>query len=290
MSAEGVDVGAVELDPQRAQRLLHGLHHHRRPGEVDVAVAEVVVLARGSQLLQRVRDEAVRVLPVVHRCHEGSVQGGVGQPGHEVDELVPADELVAARSAVEDPHPSSGVLGRAVGELGDLPADLVGEAERAALGERAAALEAMGAPTELAHRAAALETLAAAGDLALAAEVSGCTIGSAARLYFRLGERLSLALLANAAHKLPREGLWPSQAALAMQDELAALHADLLRSALRAGSGTDCDPDAAIATWSEPRRLALERVDRLLKEELASAGAIDLAMLSVATAELRTLV
>jgi glutamate dehydrogenase len=31
-------------------------------------------------------------------------------------------------------------------------------------------------------------------------------------------------------------------------------------------------------------------VDRLLKEDLASAGAIDLAMLSVATAELRTLV
>ena len=25
-------------------------------------------------------------------------------------------------------------------------------------------------------------------------------------------------------------------------NELAALHADLLRSALRAGSGTDCDP------------------------------------------------
>jgi glutamate dehydrogenase len=181
-------------------------------------------------------------------------------------------------------------LGGAVAALGDLPADLVGEAEGAALGERAAALEAMGAPADLARRAAALETLAAAGDLALAAEANRCTIGSAARLYFRLGERLSLGLLANAAHKLPREGLWPSQAALALQDELAALHADLLRSALRAGGGSDCDPDAALAAWSEPRSLALERVDRLLKEELASAGAIDLAMLSVATAELRTLV
>jgi glutamate dehydrogenase len=181
-------------------------------------------------------------------------------------------------------------LGRAVAELGDLQADLVGEAEGAALGERSAALEAMGAPADLARRAAALETLSAAGDLALAAEANGCTIGSAARLYFRLGERLSLALLANAAQKLPREGLWPSQAALAMQDELAALHADLLRSALRAGGGNDCDPDTALAAWSEPRKLALERVDRLLKEDLASAGAIDLAMLSVATAELRTLV
>ncbi len=181
-------------------------------------------------------------------------------------------------------------LSQAVAELGDLPIDLVGETEGAALGERAAALEAMGAPADLAHRGGALETLSAAGDLALAAEANGCTIGSAARLYFRLGERLSLALLANAAQKLPRDGLWPSQAALALQDELAALHADLLRSALRAGGGNDCDPDSALAAWSEPRKLALERVDRLLKEELASAGAIDLAMLSVATAELRTLV
>ena len=181
-------------------------------------------------------------------------------------------------------------LGRAVAELGDLRAELVGEAEGAALGERSAALEAMGAPADLARRAAALETLAAAGDLALSAEANGCSIGNAARLYFKLGERLSLALLANAAQKLPRDGLWPSQAALAMQDELAALHADLLRSALRAGGGNDCDPDAALAAWSEPRKLALERVDRLLKEDLAATGTIDLAMLSVATAELRTLV
>ncbi|MBU8873439.1 NAD-glutamate dehydrogenase [Reyranella sp. MMS21-HV4-11] len=181
-------------------------------------------------------------------------------------------------------------LGRAVAELGDLRADLIGEAEGAALGERSAAFEAMGAPADLARRAAALETLSAAGDLALAAEANGCSIGNAARLYFKLGERLSLALLANAAQKLPRDGLWPSQAALALQDELAALHADLLRSALRAGGGNDCNPEAALAAWSEPRKLALERVDRLLKEDLAAAGTIDLAMLSVATAELRTLV
>ena len=80
-----------------------------------------------------------------------------------------------------------------------------------------------------------------------------------------------------------------------MQDELATLHADLLNSALRAGplnadAGGGTDPDAVLARWSEPRKLALDRVDRLLKEDLAAADALDLAMLSVATAELRTLV
>jgi len=123
-----------------------------------------------------------------------------------------------------------------------------------------------------------------------AARTNGCSIEDAARLYFRLGERLSLATLGAAAHKLPREGQWPSQAAVAMLDELAALHADLLASVLRAaGAEAASEPDRALARWSEQRKLALERVDGL-KEELASAGQLDLAMLSVATSELRSLV
>jgi glutamate dehydrogenase len=182
-------------------------------------------------------------------------------------------------------------LGATVAALGELPASLIGEAESAALVERAAAFEAMGAPAGVAHRAAALDTLAAAGDLMLAARTHGVSIEAAARLYFRLGERLSLAHLANAAQKLPREGQWPAQAALAVQDELATLHADLLASALAAAGPHDAaDPETAIARWSEPRKLALDRVDRLLKEELAGTATLDLAMLSVATAELRTLV
>jgi glutamate dehydrogenase len=182
-------------------------------------------------------------------------------------------------------------LGAAVSALGDLPTGLVGEAENTALGDRAAIFEAMGAPAGLARRAAALETLAAAGDLMQAARTNGCSIEAASRLYFRLGERLSLAALATAALKLPREGQWPAQAALAVQDDLAALHADLLASALRvAGQADITDPDLVLARWSEPRKLALDRTDRLLKEDLPTAGALDLAMLSVAITELRSLV
>jgi len=124
----------------------------------------------------------------------------------------------------------------------------------------------------------------------LAAHAHGCSNEDAARVYFRLGERLALARLCAAAHKLPREGQWPSQAAIAMLDELVALHADLLQSVLRAAArGGAADPDAALARWSEPRKLALERVDRLT-EEFGGVGVLDLAMLSVATSELRSLV
>ncbi|MBI3195897.1 MAG: NAD-glutamate dehydrogenase, partial [Rhodospirillales bacterium] len=187
-------------------------------------------------------------------------------------------------------------LGAAVRALGDLPAALIGQSESAALAERTAAFEAAGAPAGLARRTAALETLAGAGDLMQAARANGCSIEQAARLYFRIGERLSLATLGVGAHKLPRDGQWPAQAALAMQDDLATLHADLLGSALRAAGpptadgGGAADPVAALARWSEPRKLALDRVDRILKEDLATVGALDLAMLSVATAELRSLV
>ena len=174
-----------------------------------------------------------------------------------------------------------------VAALGDLPASLIGAAESTALGERAAAFETRGAPAALARRAAALETLAAAGDLMQAAHVSNVDIEQAARLYFRLGERLSLAPLRTAAEKLPREGQWPAQAALAAQDELAALQADLLTSALRIADAGD--PEATLASWAGPRKLALERVDRL-HEEFAAAGSIDLAMLAVATNELRSLI
>ncbi|WP_421995461.1 NAD-glutamate dehydrogenase [Reyranella sp.] len=181
-------------------------------------------------------------------------------------------------------------LGAAVASLGDLPETLIGGAAAAALAERAASFEALGAPAGVARRAAALDTLAPAGDLMLAARAPGIGIELAARLYFRLGERLSLARLANAAQKLPREGQWPAQAALAVHDELVRLQSDLLASALAAAraAGTT-DPEAALAHWSEPRRLALDRIDRLLGEELGGADALDLAMLSVAVSELRTL-
>ena len=216
----------------------------------------------------------IRMLVASQRFLTRTVQWALRRLPQPIDAMAATEQLAAS-----------------VASLGDLPVELIGEAEGAALGERAAAFEAMGAPTGVARRAAALETLAAAGDLMLAAHAHGVSIETATRLYFRLGERLSLARLAIAAQKLPREGQWPAQAALAVQDELVTLHADLLASALGAARPHAAgDADAAIARWSEPRKLALDRVDRLLKEELATAGMLDLAMLSVATAELRTLV
>ena len=214
----------------------------------------------------------IRMLVASQRFMSRAVQWTLRRLPQPIDTLAATDQLRDAVAA-----------------LGDLPISLIGEAEGAALNERAAGFEALGAAPEIARRAAALDTLAAAGDLMLAARASGCSLEDAARIYFRLSERLSLSTLGAAAHKLPRDGQWPSQAAIAMLDELAALHADLLGSVLRAAASQSGDPEAALEQWSSSRKLALERVDRL-KEELATAGQLDLAMLSVATSELRSLV
>lgn len=255
----------------------------QRTGAQAAAIARAFTVARDAWQLRALwtdiealdadlkAESQTRMLVASQRFLMRTVQWILRRLPQPLDTMAATRQLGAARQALEG-----------------LPVELVGEAEHAALTERAASFEAMGAPAGLARRAAALQTLAAAGDLAQAAEASGRTIEDAARLYFRLGERLSLAALGTAAQKLPREGLWPSQAAISMLDELSALHADLLGSVLRAAPA-EADPARALARWGEARKLALERVDRL-REEMAAASQIDLAMLSVATSELRSLV
>jgi glutamate dehydrogenase len=256
-----------------------------RTGASAAAIARAFAVVRDAWKLrdlwsdiealdQELKAEAqIRMLVASQRFMTRAVQWTLRRLPQPIDTLAATEQLRGAVAA-----------------LGDLPVSLIGEAESAALNERAAGFEAIGAPAEIARRAAALETLAAAGDLMQAARTAGCSIEDAVRIYFRLSERLSLAALGAAAHKLPRDGQWPSQAAIAMLDELAALHADLLGSVLRvAGAGRAADAEAALELWSASRKLALERVDRL-KEELSAAGQLDLAMLSVATNELRSLV
>jgi len=63
----------------------------------------------------------------------------------------------------------------------------------------------------------------------------------------------------------------------------------VLRTARPENAGGAGDTEQALARWSGTRKLALDRIERL-KEDLAAAGQMDLAMLSVATNELRSLV
>jgi len=137
-------------------------------------------------------------------------------------------------------------LGGAVAALGDLPSSLIGEAESTALNERAAAFEALGAPPDTARGPRRWKPwrrpATSCWPRGRTAARSGMRHGSISN--WASGCRSPQ--LEAAAHKLPRDGQWPSQAAVAMLDELAALHADLLGSALKLQG----DTNTALQRWS----------------------------------------
>ena len=124
------------------------------------------------------------------------------------------------------------------------------------------AFEALGAPPDTARRASALETLAAAGDLMLAARANGCTIEDGGAALFPAGRAAVAGAPEAAAHKLPRDGQWPAQAAVAMIDELAALHADLLGSALQDCRATRTPPCSAGARAAGSRSSGSQKPPR----------------------------
>ncbi|MEO8560182.1 MAG: NAD-glutamate dehydrogenase domain-containing protein, partial [Rhodospirillales bacterium] len=166
---------------------------------------------------------------------------------------------------------------------GEMP-DLLPQTERNAFEQRVQALTTQRAPLPLAQRIAALEPLGIAPELVRLAERQSVAVEAAAKVYFAVGERFGLAWLRDTAQKLPRDTQWQGLAVGALVDDLTAQQAELAAALLAAGQR-----DAELAPgWLEPRRRAVDRLDRLFAD-LRSQGITDLAMLTVAARELRAL-
>ncbi|MGE5505455.1 MAG: NAD-glutamate dehydrogenase, partial [Actinomycetota bacterium] len=140
-----------------------------------------------------------------------------------------------------------------------------------------------GVPAELAQRVGNLIVLASAADVMRIAAARGFTVEEAGRLYFVVGARLGLGWLRAAAERLSVRGHWQKLAAAAAIEDLYAHQRDLTTQVAALGAGED-----AIAAWIEAHRTGVERTDALLAE-LKAAPHIDLAMLTVANRQLRTL-
>ncbi len=166
-----------------------------------------------------------------------------------------------------------------------LPDALAGDA-RARVDARVAALVAAGVPAALALSAATVEPLAAAPDIAECAGEGRDDVALVAGVHFALGAGLGLDGLKQAVAALPSDGHWQGLARAALHDDVAGLHQALTREVLAAApAGT---VDARVAAWQTRHRTALERAQRLV-DELAHAGTLDLARVSVALRELRHL-
>jgi glutamate dehydrogenase len=143
-----------------------------------------------------------------------------------------------------------------------------------------------GVPDSLAWRVAAGDALVAALDVTELAEATQQPAERVADVLIAVGELLGMPHLQALIDALPAENYWHGMAKTSLTDDLADLQRALAGEALVHASSDDTA--ATIAAWQASEHGALERAQRLLRE-LADAPGADLAMLSVALRELRSL-
>jgi glutamate dehydrogenase len=143
-----------------------------------------------------------------------------------------------------------------------------------------------GVPDDLAHKTAGMILLVAAGDIANIASSIGSTVERVAQFYFRVSQRYGLGWLRASADNLPDSGPWQRLAIDAVIDDLYVHQATLTANIV--SSSSNVPAEEALAMWSDSRRHAVGRIERLLGE-MRTAGAVDLATLVVAGHHLRAL-
>ena len=172
-------------------------------------------------------------------------------------------------------RPSAAALGEGLTAL--LP-----PSERAILDERTARVATAGVPADLAERAGGVPFLASALEIADLAERAGQPLAGAAQIYYGVGARFALDEMRMAARRLPAETAWQKQAVETVIDDVYALQTDLAARILESSNGA-ADP---VAAWAGSRVAALAPAEALAAE-LRGATTPDLAMLVVATRQLR---
>jgi glutamate dehydrogenase len=148
---------------------------------------------------------------------------------------------------------------------------------------REAELEADGIPDTLAHRVASLDVMSSAMDIVRISRRGGA-VEDAARVYFDLGARFNLDKLRSAAASITADTPWQKAAVTAVVDDLFNYQSVLASRVIAEANG-----GRPVEAWLASRARIVERVDQTMND-LKSAAAVDLAMLTVASRQLRALV
>jgi glutamate dehydrogenase len=157
--------------------------------------------------------------------------------------------------------------------------ELLPEAEAAALARRADELRAKGVPEALAARVTRFEPLVSGFDIVRLAAASQRDVKDAARAYWAVGHRFGLDRLRAAAAKLRADTPWQKMAIGAIVDDLFAIEAELAAKAIGEGG---------VEPWLGRHANGLAPLEASLQEILATPQ-LDLAMLTVANRQLRSL-
>ncbi|MFH0341366.1 MAG: NAD-glutamate dehydrogenase [Chromatiales bacterium] len=142
-----------------------------------------------------------------------------------------------------------------------------------------------GVPQELAVKSARLRSLVHVLDISEICMQAGRELGAVGTVYCDLSERLKIDWLRDQIERLPLQGAWQERARIEAGDELAALHSELTVLVLKAATEPG---EGLIDRRSGPFRDALKRYHHLISE-IGNAEQCDLAMVTVALAELRAL-
>jgi len=160
-----------------------------------------------------------------------------------------------------------------------LPAALLGS-----LKARQGELEMDGVPERVAYRIASLGVMGAALDIVRLSRM-GRPVEDVAKVYFNVGGRFGLDRLRTAGASISAETPWQKAAVAAVVDDLFDYQCTLASRVLTEGDGAK-DP---VERWLAARPREVERIDQMMTD-FRAAQTVDLAMLTVAGRQLRTLV
>ena len=165
--------------------------------------------------------------------------------------------------------------------------ELTDAADLARVAAAVGSLTSRGVPQALAARVTALDALYSTLDIVEVADATKRPVERVAQVYFEVSARLGVPWLRARIAALPGDEHWRMLARAAMEDDLSGLQRSVTGEVLT-GGGEAMDAAALIGAWRERNRRAIERQAQLLAE-LRAAPEINMAMLSVALRELRSL-
>ena len=170
-----------------------------------------------------------------------------------------------------------------VARLASHIADLLPAGERALMEARSARLVAAGVPPSLASRIGGIIFLTTAFEVCDLASRVGQPVERVARTFYEVGGRFAFDELRAAARRLPADTVWQKAAAESLIDDFYTMQAELAARILTSDGAAEPDP---LAAWTATRAASLAATEALARE-LRAAVTPDLAMLVVATRQLR---
>jgi glutamate dehydrogenase len=150
---------------------------------------------------------------------------------------------------------------------------------------REAELVEDGIPAELARRIASLDVMTSAMDIVRIARTDASHgVEDVARVYFGVGARFGFDRLRQAGGTIAAETPWQKAAVASLVDDLFNYQSVLASRVIAEANGGE-----PVESWLAKRARVVERVDQTMND-VKAAPAVDLAMLTVASRQLRALV